>query len=227
MQTSKNISVFDIIGPNMIGPSSSHTAGALRIARLAKNMVKNPIIEVKFILYGSFANTYKGHGTDRALVAGILGFDTEDYRIKDSFYHAKEHGLTYSFQLNTTQLDVHPNTVDIIIKDNKNNETKVTGVSVGGGRAILSNINGVDIDLSGDYYTLVTKHRDMPGMVASITNILATFGINIAFMKLYREEKGSFAYSIIEADEPIQKDVIAELEALKNMVNAFIIEKEY
>ena len=227
MSVSKNISVFDIIGPNMIGPSSSHTAGALRIARLAKKMVKNPISEVEFILYGSFANTYKGHGTDRALVAGMLGFDTEDYRIKESFHYAKEQGLSYAFKTDTVRSDVHPNTVDIIIRDIKNEVTRVTGVSIGGGRAVLKNINGVDIDLSGEYYTVVTKHLDLPGVVASITNILSSFGINIAFMKLYRETKGTIAYSIIEADQPIVPEVIGEMESLKSIISAFLIDKNY
>ncbi len=225
MEKSKDISVFDIIGPNMIGPSSSHTAGALRIASLAKKMVKNPIKHVNFILYGSFATTYKGHGTDRALLGGILGFGTEDYRIRDSFQYATEAGITYSFEPNTIKTVGHPNTVDIIITDSTGEVTTVSGVSVGGGRAVLININGVDIDLSGEYYTVVTKHKDLPGVVAAITNILSSFDINIAFMKLYRENKGSIAYSIIEADQPIQKDIINEMEALNSIISAYLIEK--
>lgn len=227
MEKSKDISVFDIIGPNMIGPSSSHTAGALRIASLAKKMVKNPIKHVNFKLYGSFATTYKGHGTDRALLGGILGFGTEDYRIKDSFRYASEAGIVYSFEPNTTKAVGHPNTVDIVITDSTNEVTTVTGVSVGGGRAVLKNINGVDIDLSGEYYTVVTKHKDLPGVVAAITNILSSFDINIAFMKLYRENKGSIAYSIIEADQPIQKEVIHEMEALNSILSAYLIEKNH
>lgn len=222
----KEISVFDIIGPNMIGPSSSHTAGALRIARLALHMVKHPITNVKFILFGSFAQTYQGHGTDRALVAGILGFDTEDYRIKESFQYAKEAGLQYSFETNTTKQDVHPNTVDIIITDNTGDETTVTGVSIGGGRAVIKKINGVTVDLSGEYHTLVIKHKDMPGVVAKVTNILSTFDINIAFMKLYRENKGTIAYSIIEADQPINSQVIEQIEEFNHVYQAFLIEKE-
>jgi L-serine dehydratase len=225
MYASKEMSVFDIIGPNMIGPSSSHTAGALRIARLARNMVKRPIKQVKFILYGSFAQTYRGHGTDRALVAGMLGFDTEDYRIKESFAHAKEAGLYYVFETNIGKLDIHPNTVDIIITDEENEETSVTGVSIGGGRAVIKKINGVEIDLSGDYHTLVIRHKDLPGVVAGVTNILSKFDINIAFMKLYRENKGTIAYSIIETDQPIDGDIIDKIEELNSVFNAFLIEK--
>lgn len=225
MYASKEMSIFDIIGPNMIGPSSSHTAGALRIARLARNMVKRPIKQVKFILYGSFAQTYQGHGTDRALVAGMLGFDTEDYRIKESFAYAKETGLYYVFETNIGKPDIHPNTVDIIITDEENEETSVTGISIGGGRAVIKKINGVEIDLSGDYHTLVIRHKDLPGVVAGVTNILSKFDINIAFMKLYRENKGTIAYSIIETDQPIDEDVIDKIEELNSVFNAFLIEK--
>lgn len=210
----------------MIGPSSSHTAGALRIARLAANMVKNPISEVKFVLYGSFAQTYQGHGTDRALVGGILGFDTEDYRIKESFDHAKEAGLRYSFETNTQKQDVHPNTVDIIIRDSQGEITTVTGVSIGGGNAVIKKINGVDIDLSGDYHTLVIRHKDMPGTVAYITHILSEYEINIAFMKLYREDKGMIAYSIIEADQTIPPNVIDKIEESASVISAFLIPRE-
>ena len=224
---SKEISLFDIIGPNMIGPSSSHTAGALRIASLGLRMVKHKIKHVKFVLYGSFATTYQGHGTDRALLGGILGYSTEDYRIRDSFSFAKEAGISYEFEPNTFKTVDHPNTVDIIITDIEGEVTSVTGVSVGGGRAVLININGVDIDLSGEYYTLVTKHKDLPGAVAGITNILSSFEINIAFMKLYRENKGSFAYCIIEADHPISKEVIGEMENMEHMISAYLIEKNY
>lgn len=225
MYSTKEMSVFDIIGPNMIGPSSSHTAGALRIARLARNMVKRPIEKVTFVLYGSFAMTYQGHGTDKALVAGMLGFDTEDERIKESFTFAKEAGLAYQFEINTSKLDLHPNTVDIQITVEGGETTTVTGVSIGGGRAVLKKINGVEIDLSGDYYTVVIRHRDLPGVVAAGTDILSKYNINIAFMKLYRENRGTIAYSIIETDEPIMEDIIGRIEELSNVFHAFLIDK--
>ena len=225
MNVRKEMSVFDIIGPNMIGPSSSHTAGALRIAKLARNMVKRPVLQVKFILYGSFAETYKGHGTDRALVAGMLDFDTEDIRIKDSFFYAKEAGLNYSFDINREKKDIHPNTVDIIITDDKLEETSVTGVSIGGGRAVIKKINGVDIDLSGEYHTIVIKHRDLPGAIARITEILSNFSINIAYMKLYRETKGTIAYSVIEADDPIIMDVVDKIEELPSVFHGLLIDR--
>jgi L-serine dehydratase len=226
MNTRKEISVFDIIGPNMIGPSSSHTAGALRIARLAAKMVKNSIVKVDFILYGSFARTYKGHGTDRALLGGILGFDTEDYRIKDSYAYAERAGLQYSFLFDTNKKAVHPNTVDIIITDNAGVTTSVTGISIGGGSAIIKKINGVNIDLSGDYHSLVIQHKDLPGAVAYVTKVLSDYEINIAFMKLYREKKGTIAYSVIEADQQITPDIIEKVETSPHIINALLIPKE-
>lgn len=225
MNTKKEISVFDIIGPNMIGPSSSHTAGALRIARLASKMVKNPIAKVNFLLYGSFARTYQGHGTDRALLGGILGFETEDYRIKESFEHADKAGLQYTFEFDTKK-KVHPNTVDIDITDSEGITTSVTGVSIGGGSAVIKRINGVNIDLSGEYHTLVIRHKDLPGAVAYVTNILSEYDINIAFMKLYREKKGTIAYSVIEADELITANIIQRIEASSNVISALLVPKE-
>lgn len=226
MLAGKELSVFDVIGPAMIGPSSSHTAGALRIARMAAKMVKHSILEVKFVLYGSFAQTYGGHGTDRALVAGILGFNTEDYRIKESFRYAREAGLLYSFEVNAASSVAHPNTVDIIITDNTYEVTSITGISVGGGNVLIKRINGVEIDLTGEYHTLVVHHKDMPGTVAYITHILSEYDINIAFMKLYRENKGTDAYSIIEADQVILEDIIDKIEESSNVLRAFIIAKE-
>ncbi|NMB43404.1 MAG: L-serine ammonia-lyase, iron-sulfur-dependent, subunit beta [Clostridiales bacterium] len=221
----KTISVFDIIGPNMIGPSSSHTAGALRIAHLARNMVKDEVTNVEFVLYGSFAQTYKGHGTDKALVAGILGFDTEDYRIKDSLLIAQEAGLKYSFEPNTTEKVDHPNTVNIVLHDINGETTQVKGISIGGGRAIIKEINGVEINFSGEYHTVIIYHKDLPGVVANITRILSDHNINIAFMKLYRETKGSIAYSIIEADEPINEEAVNKIESLPNVAKAMLIDK--
>ncbi len=220
----KEISVFDVIGPNMIGPSSSHTAGALRIALLAGKIAQGKIVKVRFILFGSFAKTYKGHGTDRALVAGILGYNTEDYRIRDSFQHAKEAGIDFSFETNETNTDVHPNTVEVVITTEDGTVTRVMGVSIGGGNAQLAQINGVDISLSGNYHTLFIKQIDTPGVVAHITKCLAECTINIAFMRLYRENKGENAYTIIEADEGIPQEVIAKVRENPNIISAMIIE---
>lgn len=220
----KDISVFDVIGPNMIGPSSSHTAGALRIALLASKMVKGKIVSVKFILYGSFAETYKGHGTDRALLAGIMGFNTEDSRIKDSFIIADEQKLMYDFEVNKSNKDVHPNTVDIIITNDKGIIKTVRGESIGGGNISIKNINGVEISLSGDYTTIVVKQKDTPGVAAHITKVLSENHINIAFMRIYREAKGEFAYTIIETDEKVSQEVVTQLENNSFIKSAMLIE---
>ncbi|MEG1686986.1 MAG: L-serine ammonia-lyase, iron-sulfur-dependent subunit beta, partial [Angelakisella sp.] len=216
---------FDIIGPNMIGPSSSHTAGALRIALLAGKLVQGQIVSADFTLYGSFAKTYRGHGTDRALLGGILGFDTEDKRIKDSFDWAQRAGLRYSFTENTEKTDVHPNTVDILLKNDAGRETRVTGVSIGGGRVNIKRINGVKIDFSGEYNTIIVRHLDSPGMVAYITRCLSEYDINIAYMRMYRDSKGENAYSIIEADGEIAPAVIERIAAHEKISEALLINR--
>ena len=220
----KNIGTFDVIGPNMIGPSSSHTAGALKIALLAGKMISGKIKNVKFILYGSFAKTYRGHGTDRALIGGILGFSTDEPRIKDSFIYAKIKGLEYSFIADdVTQVD-HPNTVDIIITNDKLDVTRITGVSTGGGEALITRINDVDISLTGAYNTIFVTQIDAPGVVAYITNCLNKYKINIAFMKLFRESRGKLAYTVIELDEAVPNNTICEIESFEYIKSAMLIE---
>ena len=140
------ISVFDVLGPNMIGPSSSHTAGAARIGFLAQKMIGGKVIRADFTLYGSFAKTYHGHGTDRALLGGIMGFSTDDMRIRNSFEIAQENGLAYTFTPNETETEIHPNTVDISMT-NKNGQTMtIRGESLGGGKVRIVRINGVKVD---------------------------------------------------------------------------------
>ena len=215
--------IFDIIGPNMVGPSSSHTAGALRIALLAGKMLHSTPASVSFTLYGSFARTYRGHGTDRALLAGILGMNTEDLRIRDSFSLADQAGLRYAFEVNTENREVHPNTVDIFLTGTSGEEVRITGVSVGGGAVRITRINGVKVRFSGEYNTLIVRQLDAPGVVAAITRILAEHHINIAFMRMYREGKGDTAYTIIEADGEIPEAAAGEIRAQKNIHSATLI----
>ena len=220
----KELSVFDIIGPCMIGPSSSHTAGALRIALLAGNLVKDEVKRVTFTLYGSFSRTYRGHGTDRALVAGILGFQTEDSRIRDSFQYAEEAGIEYEFIIDKETKTAHPNTVDIVLQDRGGHTAKVRGESIGGGAAVITQINGIDVSFSGEYSTIVIEQKDECGVLAYITGCLSERQINIAFTKMFREEKGETAYTIIEADQEIPKDVVEALEEYHSIRNAVLIE---
>ena len=202
------ISAFDVMGPNMIGPSSSHTAGAAVIAYLAHKMIAPPLKKADFTLYGSFAKTYHGHGTDRALLAGVMGFAPDDLRIRDSFQIARERGLQYSFRIDTATEVPHPNTVGITLAGADGHSVHVTGVSIGGGSVRLRELDGVEIDLSGEYDTIVVKQYDKPGVVAFITKTLSESGVNIAFMRLYRENRGKIAYTIVEADQPIHRETV-------------------
>lgn len=219
----KTISVFDVIGPNMIGPSSSHTAGAVRIARLARALAGGSINQVSFMLYGSFANTHEGHGTDYALVGGILGYDTEDPRIRDSFRMAEEAGIRFRFEERPDADVDHPNTVDIVMTTTDGAVMSVTGVSTGGGNAVIARIDGVPVDLTGEYCTLFIHQEDRPGIVAHITNALSKLDINIAQMKLYRSGKGKDAYVIIETDGDIPEEILVELYDNINIHRARII----
>lgn len=222
----KEISVFDVIGPNMIGPSSSHTAGALKIALLARKLAGCKISRVRFVLYGSFAKTYKGHGTDRALLGGILGFSTEDARIRDSFRLAEEQGLDYAFELNETNADVHPNTVDIAITCENGAAFSVRGVSTGGGDCRIEQIDDIAVDLTGNYTTLLIRQRDTFGVVAYITGCLGEYKINIAFMRLYRESRGETAYTIIETDGDIPQPLVRKIEQHPEISRVRVIEIE-
>lgn len=149
------ISVFDVLGPNMIGPSSSHTAGAEIIAFLAQKMIAPPLKRADFTLYGSFAKTYHGHGTDRALLGGIMGFSADDTRIRDSFAIATDRGLGYSFTPNEVETDIHPNTVDIRMENAAGQVMTVRGESLGGGKVRIVRINGVEVDFTGEYNALI------------------------------------------------------------------------
>lgn len=215
----KNYSAFDIMGPIMIGPSSSHTAGAARLAKIAGKIAEDDIREVKFLLHGSFGKTYRGHGTDRALVAGILGMDPWDYRLRDSFNIAREQGLIFSFE-EADLGDVHPNTVKFLIKDSKGLETSVTGSSIGGGNIVIFELDGQSIQFTGAYPTLIISHLDVPGMIYKVSNLLFQENINIASMNVYRKSKGSEAHTVVETDGEVGKkivDIIRNIENVKNV----------
>ena len=218
------ISVFDVLGPNMIGPSSSHTAGAEIIAFLAQKMITPPLVRVNFTLYGSFAKTYHGHGTDRALLGGIMGFSADDTRIRDSFDIAAKRGLAYSFTPNKTKTDIHPNTVDIRMENAEGQVMTVRGESLGGGKVRIVRINGVKVDFSGEYNALIVVQQDKPGVVAHITNILSEHGVNIAFMRLFREAKGHTAYTIVESDERLPEGVSKLLRQNPNITDVMVVQ---
>lgn len=218
------ISVFDVLGPNMIGPSSSHTAGTAVIAHLAQKMINGPLKSVEFTLYGSFAKTYRGHGTDRALLGGIMGFSTDDMRIRDSFRIAEERGLEFNFIVNETETDIYPNTVDIRMTNVAGQVMSVRGESLGGGKVKIVRINQVKVDFSGEYSAVIVIHQDKPGLAAHITKVISDRNVNIAFMRLFRESKGNTAYTIVESDEHLPEDIAESLRENKHVHDVMIVQ---
>ena len=213
------ISIFDVIGPIMVGPSSSHTSGAALIAWMARQILTGTPVRAVFTLYGSFADTYRGHGTDRALVGGLLGYRSRDVRIRDSFEHAKEAGLDFEFVIDPESETKHPNTVDIFMESEDGHTLTVRGESIGGGRVRIVRLNDIDVEFTGEYSTIIIGHSDEPGVAAYITGILSDHDVNIAFMKLFRKENGSGSITVIESDEYIPDEAVADLKA-NTMVNS-------
>lgn len=208
-------SVFDIIGPVMIGPSSSHTAGAARIGRVARTLFGRQPEWARIHLYGSFAETYKGHSTDVAIIGGLLDYDTFDERIKTAFSDAGKAGLTFEFIPEEEEME-HPNTAKIVIGDNKS-VMELTGISIGGGKMEVVELNGFPLRLTGKYPALLVVHDDRPGLIASVSNALATQGVNIAHMEVGRKEKGKMALMVIEVDQLIDDLLIEELKRLPHI----------
>ena len=220
-----NISMFDILGPVMIGPSSSHTAGAQRIGK-AMYMIsgKEEIAKVDFYLHGSFSHTLSGHGTDRALVAGLMGMDASDARIRNSLQIAKERGIEVSFQPEDLG-DVHPNTVKVIATTKSGKTYSMIGSSVGGGEVEIVEINGTKAKTSGKFPTIIVTHIDRLGVISKISSILAHYEVNIVTMSNPREKKGSTATTMIETDHEIPLSVKEELEELDYIHQVVLVEK--
>jgi len=198
-------SVFDVVGPVMIGPSSSHTAGACRLGELARTIFGATPVHAHVLLHGSFASTGPGHGTDLALVAGLLGMRPDDERIASSFEVAAEQGLSFEFAEGDLG-DVHPNTALFILADENDRRMSVQGSSLGGGDVVVTRIDGYDVEISGDLPVLVVAHLDRPGEIASVTGILAESKVNIAFMQMSREQRGAGALMLIATDAPVSAE---------------------
>jgi L-serine dehydratase len=208
-------SAFDIIGPVMIGPSSSHTAGAARIGRVARTLFGQLPKKAIISLYGSFAKTYKGHGTDFAIVAGLLDFDTFNERMPQSLDIAKEMGLEVVFRIEEAVMD-HPNTVKINLY-NDDNELELVGISIGGGTIEITELNSFPLKLSGEHPAILVVHQDRFGIISAVTNVLSKHEINIGHMEVSRLEKGEMALMVIEVDQNIDEMVIKELQHLSNV----------
>lgn len=207
----KQLSIRDIIGPIMVGPSSSHTAGALRIAQMARNLLSGEPVKATFTLYGSFARTYQGHGTDRALVAGLLGLHTDDLRIKESFALADEAGLQFSFEPDTATKVPHPNTVDLSVTDSTGAALSVRGVSVGGGAAELTRIDGIDVHITGEFNNMIVRQHDVPGVLAHISNCLGQANVNIGTAAMHRDRIGGNAFVVMDIDDEITPEVTSHI----------------
>ena len=220
-----NISMFDILGPVMIGPSSSHTAGAQRIGK-AMYMIsgKEEIDSVTFYLHGSFSHTLNGHGTDRALVAGLMGMDASDERIRNSLEIARSRGIKMTF-LPKDLGDVHPNTVKIVAVTKSGKTYSMIGSSVGGGEVEVVEINGTKTKSSGKYPAVIVKHADRVGVISQITAVLAKNNVNIVTMSNIRQKKGSDATTMLEADGGVTQELRTELESLDYVDQVVIIEK--
>ena len=202
-------SVFDIIGPVMVGPSSSHTAGAARIGLLARSLFGGQPDHVDIYLYGSFKDTYKGHGTDVALIGGLLGFDTDDDRIITAEKKTREAGMHVQF-IEMEEERSHPNTALLHLVRGQERLT-VEGISIGGGKIELVSINDYDINVSGNYPTLLIFHKDTFGTIARVTTILGNNEINVSQMNVSRKEKGDIALMTIELDDEIEDYIIQEI----------------
>lgn len=208
-------SLFEIMGPIIIGPSSSHTAGAAKLGRLARLIFDNEIEEAEIGLHGSFASTGKGHGTDKALVGGLLGFKPDDVRIRESLTLAEENGVEISFY-NVKLPDSHPNSVKITMKNEKNQLT-IIGSSIGGGNVKVTRIEDYKVNITGALPTIWLIHEDKPGMVGLITSILGSYNLNIAFMQDFRKIKGTAASAIIELDQEVSKYTLNHLKNTNNI----------
>lgn len=207
------MNLFDIIGPVMVGPSSSHTAGAVKIGYVARRLLGENVVSADIGLYGSFLATGKGHGTDAALVAGILGMKMDDSNIPNSLKIAKEKGIKVRFGKADIK-DAHPNSVEIKLVGENGRQLSIVGESVGGSLINIAKIDGLDANFSGDFPTLIVHNQDQPGHVAEVTGMLAEKSVNIATMQLYRANRGGNAVMVIECDQEVPEKY---LEWLKNL----------
>lgn len=205
--------VFAIIGPAMVGPSSSHTAGAARLGRAARMLHEGQPQEAAITLYGSFAETYRGHGTDVALVGGLLGYDTDDPRIPIALSEAERAGMKVTFSAGAEHMP-HPNTVKLELRGGACKETVVVGASIGGGNIEVGYVDGFDVRLSGVYPTLVLTHEDRTGFLAVVTALLAALQINIGYMIVDRKGRQAEAMTVIETDSPLTAEGLAALASL-------------
>lgn len=217
------MNVFDILGPVMIGPSSSHTAGAARIGRITLALLGAPAVKADIFLHGSFAKTYRGHGTDKALVAGIMGMSTDDPGIRRAPELAKERGLLVT--ITTGDIDgAHPNTARVTLTDAKENSVSLLGSSIGGGNILVKEVNGMEVSITGSHTTLIVLHKDAPGTIAAVTEVMADAGVNICNFRLSRQQKGGEAVMTIEIDGSFGPELGDRVRILPNIFSSTMLQ---
>ncbi|WP_411678122.1 L-serine ammonia-lyase, iron-sulfur-dependent subunit beta [Caproicibacter sp.] len=204
------MNLFDIMGPIMVGPSSSHTAGAVRIGLITRKLLGEPVTDAEMLLHGSFAATGEGHGTDRALIAGLLGMNPDDENIPKSFEIAEKQGMKFRTGVIALR-NVHPNTAMLRVSGKSGKKLEVVASSLGGGRIRICRIDGIETNFSGDCPTLIVHNLDQPGHVAQVTELLCQYSVNIAAMQLYRDVRGGYAVMVLECDQPIPAEPLASL----------------
>ena len=213
------INIFDMMGPVMVGPSSSHTAGAARIGNMGRTLLGEEVARADIGLHGSFAETGLGHGTDRALLAGLLGMKPDDLRIPNAYEEANRAGMAYSFR--TVELrDAHPNTALLELTGKSGKQLTLQASSIGGGAIVVNKIDGIDVNFTGDFNTLIVRNQDESGSVAAITSILSQVHINVANMSVNRHRRGGDALMVIETDQhikPRQVEFLSELPGIQSV----------
>ena len=214
--------IFDLIGPIMVGPSSSHTAGAVRIGLVTRRLLGAEPVNAELLLHGSFADTGRGHGTDRALIAGLLGMAPDDSRIPDSFRYADECGLKFSFGTCSLR-EAHPNSVLLRAACAEGRSVEVVGASIGGGRIQIRRLNGMPLCFSAEQPTLIVSNEDQPGSVADVSRLLAEHGINIATFQVNRSSRGGTAIMVIECDATLSDDIAEDIRRIPGILNAVCV----
>ena len=219
------INIFDMMGPVMIGPSSSHTAGAARIGNMGRTLLGEEVVRADIGLHGSFAETGFGHGTDRALLAGLLGMKPDDLRIPNAYEEANRAGMAYSFR--TVELrDAHPNTALLELTGKSGKKLTLQASSIGGGAIVVNKIDGIDVNFTGDFNTLIVRNQDESGSVAAITSILSQVHINVANMSVNRHRRGGDALMVIETDQHIKPRQVEFLSELPGILSVTYYDKE-
>ena len=219
------INIFDMMGPVMVGPSSSHTAGAACIGNMGRTLLGEEVARADIGLHGSFAETGFGHGTDRALLAGLLGMKPDDLRIPNAYEEANRAGMAYSFR--TVELrDAHPNTALLELTGKSGKQLTLQASSIGGGAIVVNKIDGIDVNFTGDFNTLIVRNQDESGSVAAITSILSQVHINVANMSVNRHRRGGDALMVIETDQHIKPRQVEFLSELPGILSVTYYDKE-